>query len=79
MDLKSKYYAYGSGGIGVAAAEAIVFEIMADFTDRRGLRQEWDNIDDDIQNEIIQKWVSIAAAKTTDTYDPTSNVQESNV
>lgn len=59
MDLKTKYYAYSGGGIGVTTAEAIVFDIVADFTDRRGLRQEWDNIDDDIQNEIMEKWVSI--------------------
>ena len=41
--------------------------VLADITDRRGLRQEWDQIDRDIQNEIretigrlaIQVWERI--------------------
>jgi len=40
-------------------AELIVKRIKADFTDRDGLRQEWDGIDNDIQQEIIEKWRSI--------------------
>jgi len=28
-------------------------------TDRGGLGDEWDNIDDDIQNEIIETWIEI--------------------
>lgn len=39
--------------------EKIVFRIIRDFTDRRGLRQEWENIDDDIQEEIIETWINI--------------------
>lgn len=39
--------------------EKIVFRIISDFTDRRGLRQEWENIDDDIQEEIIETWINI--------------------
>ena len=31
----------------------IVFTIMGDLTDRRGLRQEWDNIDDDVKAELL--------------------------
>lgn len=38
-----------------------VYEILADFTDRRGLRQEWENIDPDIQEEIVQDWINIAS------------------
>lgn len=41
-------------------AENIVKGIISDLTDRRGLRQEWDGIDDEIKAEIIQKWESIA-------------------
>lgn len=35
---------------------AKVFDIITDLTDRRGLRQEWEEIDGDIQDEIIEKW-----------------------
>jgi len=40
-------------------AEKIVKEILADLTDRRGLRQEWENIDNDIQDEIKSEWIQI--------------------
>lgn len=40
-------------------ANAIVSRIEADFTDRRGLRQEWDEIDADIQEEIRDTWRDI--------------------
>lgn len=33
-------------------AELIVDALIEDFTDRRGLRQEWEQIDDETRNEI---------------------------
>ena len=39
--------------------ERILFGFLRDFTDRRGLRQEWDQIDDDIQEEILETWDEI--------------------
>lgn len=42
-------------------ARQIVKAIMADFTDRRGLRHQWDQIDDDIRKEIIATWVEATA------------------
>jgi hypothetical protein len=63
MILKDRYHDYTLNGLGVTTAEAIVFDIVSDLTDRRGLRQEWDNIDDDIQEEIIKKWVYIVEYK----------------
>ena len=36
-----------------------VFDIIYDITDRRGLKQEFRNIDGDIQDEIIEKWLEI--------------------
>lgn len=39
--------------------EAIVFDILSDITDRRGFRQEFDQVDDDIKNEMIQTWLNI--------------------
>ena len=41
-------------------ARAIVRGIIKDFTDRRGLRQEWEQIDDQVQAEIIIRWREIA-------------------
>ena len=39
--------------------QKILFGIIHDFTDRRGLRQEWDQIDEEIQEEILQTWYGI--------------------
>ena len=40
-------------------AEQIVEAIETDFTDRRGLRQEWEQIDDEIKEEIRLQWASL--------------------
>ena len=40
-------------------AENIVSDILLDLADRRGLRQEWEQIDEDIQIEIFETWQSI--------------------
>lgn len=40
-------------------AEKIVDKIIEDLTDRRGLRQEYEQIDDDIQKEIKDTWINI--------------------
>lgn len=40
-------------------ATKIVDALLDDMTDRRGLRQEWDNIDDDVQAEIRKTWIKI--------------------
>jgi hypothetical protein len=45
--------------------ERIVFSIIRDFTDRKGLRQEWENIDDDIQGKIIETWLEITKKQLT--------------
>ena len=37
--------------------ERIAFEILRDATDRRGWRQEWDQFDDDIREELIGTWI----------------------
>lgn len=39
-----------------AMASAAVLAIVADLTNRRGLRQEWDEIDDEVREEILEKW-----------------------
>jgi hypothetical protein len=38
-------------------AEAIVDAIINDLTDRRGLRQAWDQIDEGVQAEIRATWI----------------------
>lgn len=40
-------------------SENIVNDIVSDITDRRGLGDEWENIDKDIQKEIIESWKDI--------------------
>lgn len=40
-------------------AKKIAQAILADVTDRRGWRQEWDGFDDDIQDEIVNTWIRI--------------------
>ena len=39
-----------------------VDQLIEDLTDRRGLRQEWEGIDEDIQNEIRETWRAIIEA-----------------
>jgi len=41
------------------AAKLIVDDIIDDLCDRRGLRQEWDETDEDIQKEIKDTWKNI--------------------
>jgi hypothetical protein len=43
-------------------AERIVENILDDLTDRRGLKHEWYQIDEDIRAEIIEKWQAIVRA-----------------
>jgi hypothetical protein len=44
--------------IEIKSAKAVE-DIIKDLTDRRGLRQAWEEIDDEIKTEIINKWVDI--------------------
>lgn len=60
MTLKEEYYDHVlERSMAQTQAKKILFEIVADFTDRRGLRQEWEQIDDDIQEEILETWLQI--------------------
>lgn len=36
-----------------------IYDIIHDFSDRRCLRQEWEQIDGIIQDEIISDWINI--------------------
>lgn len=43
-------------------ARWIVADIIADLSDRRGLRHEWDQIDAEVRREIATKWRDTAEA-----------------
>jgi hypothetical protein len=36
-----------------------LFALIHDLSDRRGIGDEWDALDDDIREEILQKWLKI--------------------
>lgn len=40
-------------------AERILKALINDLRDRRGLKQEWNQIDDDIKDEIVREWTRI--------------------
>ena len=40
-------------------AKKVLFGIMNNLTDRRGLSQEWDAIDPDVKNEMLITWLEI--------------------
>ncbi len=42
-------------------ARKAVQGILDDLTDRRGLRQEWEGFDDEIQDEILETWEKLIA------------------
>lgn len=54
-----KYYDHVLNRKRSKGAIAKVFNLINDLSDRRGLSQEWDEIDGDIQDEIIEKWLKI--------------------
>lgn len=61
MSLLDKYYDFHLKGKteGVSTSEAIVFKIVSDLKGRKGIGDEFDQIDSDIQEEILQHWTAI--------------------
>jgi len=47
-------------------ANFAVSKIISDLTDRRGLKHAWFDIDDDIQEQIKEKWVKILLEQETE-------------
>jgi len=43
----------------VTKAEEIVYSLICDLTDRRGLKQEFWAIDADVQEELVDTWIGI--------------------
>jgi hypothetical protein len=44
-------------------AKLIVKDILYDLTGRKGLGDEWDSIDGDIQDEIKQEWTEMVITR----------------
>ena len=53
----------------VSRSLAIVNAILEDLTDRRGLSQEWEHIETEIQIEIINAWKDTCVAVLQETDD----------
>jgi len=63
MTLLEKYYEWNSVNtqkLSFTPAEEIAFGIFSDITGRKGVGNELENVDKDIQNEILQEWIEIA-------------------
>lgn len=60
--LTEEYYDHILEGVDYGKVKNTVFKIIYDMSDRRGLKQEWEQIDEDIQCEIIQQWIDIVEA-----------------
>lgn len=56
---EEQYYKHISGEEKAEGAYAIVFDILEDLKDRRGLRQSFEWIDDETQDEIVETWISL--------------------
>jgi hypothetical protein len=60
MTLLEEYHEFFMGRLtDLPVAKRIVYAIAADLRDRRGIRHEWDRIDRDIQEEILQTLIGI--------------------
>jgi hypothetical protein len=44
-------------------AVRIVDDIIEDLSDRRGVRQEWDQIDRSIQLQIREQWITLTVKR----------------
>ena len=44
---------------GYPVGQMVVFRIIEDLSDRKGLHDEWDMIDDAIKDEILETWHKI--------------------
>jgi hypothetical protein len=47
----------------MAIGDQIVADIIRDLTERAGLQEEWERIDEEVRLEIKQKWATIVYTK----------------
>jgi hypothetical protein len=59
MTLKEEYENHVSGGSTVSWSKRALFRIVSDITGRSGLGNEWEQIDEEIQEEIMAEWLEI--------------------
>lgn len=59
MPLLKEYFHYILNHKPMPNDKALLFALIRDMTDRRGLRHEWDKIDDDVREELLNTWLSI--------------------
>lgn len=52
-------------GKDVPLERRIVYKLLRDATDRRGWRQEFDQFDDDVKEELIATWIAIVNGELT--------------
>lgn len=57
--LLMEFESYSLGNKSVLTKRKIVYDIVNDLIDRKGLKQEWDLIEDDIKEDILNKWIGI--------------------
>ncbi len=58
--MRDKYYDYilhYKPSIQFTKEERIVFELISDMTDRRGFRNQWENVDKDVKEEWFTFWI----------------------
>lgn len=66
MPLTDEYYEYVLGRMtDLPLAKRIVYNIVNDLRDRRGIRHEWDQVDSGIQEEILQTLIEITEQELT--------------
>lgn len=66
LSLNDQYWNWVLDKKAVSPSKTILFHILDDFTDRRGLRHEWEGIDQDIKDEILEVWYKIIKEGTKD-------------
>ena len=59
MKLMDEYYEHILDKVDHGEAKNKAFKILSDVKNRRGWRQEWDNFDDDVREEILETWIKI--------------------
>ena len=58
--LRDEFYDVIIGKKEVSKERRTVYGILVDLTDRRGFRQVWDEIDEEVQEDLIEQWIEIA-------------------
>ena len=57
--LQNEYYNRILNKVDYGTTKNIAYDLISDLSDRRGLSSEYDNIEDDIKEELIQTWIDI--------------------